>query len=90
MPGRDLFRLGADVPGRAIMQFNNINAFRVEDQVVILQPAKEPLQFKIINDSTFVKAPLNKELAKDALAHVMAAYHSYNDRSYTTNPKANK
>lgn len=90
MPGRDLFRLGADVPGRSIMQFNNINAFRIEDQVVILQPSKEPLQFKIINDSTFVKTKLNKEMAKDALAHVMAAYHSYNDRSYTTDPKANK
>ncbi len=60
MPGRNLFRLPASTKGRAIMQFHDVNAFRVEDQVVIMQPNKEPLQFKAFKDTIFTPVPLNK------------------------------
>ncbi|TRW22172.1 sulfatase-like hydrolase/transferase [Flavobacterium zepuense] len=83
MAGRDIFKLNDAVKGRSIMQFHDINAFRVEDQVVIMQPFKAPLQFKMINDTEMTPVPLDPELAKDALAHVTAAYNLYNDGTYT-------
>ncbi|MDR1273395.1 MAG: LTA synthase family protein, partial [Odoribacteraceae bacterium] len=52
MVGRDLLHPADSLAGRAIMQFMDINAFRVEDRVVILQPGKAPLQFRAENDST--------------------------------------
>lgn len=87
MPGRNLKQLKADVKGRSIMQFHDINAFRIENQVVIMQPNKEPLQFKIKNDTIMEPVPLNKEMAKDALAHVTAASNLYKDRKYTIKHK---
>lgn len=82
MPGRNLKVLPESVKGRSIMQFNDINAFRVENQVVIMQPNLKPLQFKIINDTTFIPVPLDKELAKDALAHVISAGNLYQQNNY--------
>ncbi|RZJ72722.1 LTA synthase family protein [Flavobacterium sp.] len=82
MPGRNLFRLSPSVAGRAIMQFHNINAFRVGNEVVVMQPFKKPLQFKLSNDTTFVPMPLDPGLANDALGHASAAYHLYNDNTY--------
>lgn len=83
MPGRNLFRLPASTKGRAIMQFHDVNAFRVEDQVVIMQPNKEPLQFKVSKDTIFTPVPLNKELAKDALSHVITASYLYKKSKYS-------
>lgn len=37
--GRDLLTLPADEPGRAIMQFGNLHAYRRDDRVVIHRPA---------------------------------------------------
>lgn len=82
MPGRNLNALPETVKGRSIMQFNDINAFRVENQVVIMQPNLKPLQFKIINDTTLIPVPLDKELAKDALAHVISAGNLYQQNKY--------
>jgi len=82
MPGRNLKQLKADVKGRSIMQFHEINAFRIEDQVVIMQPKKEALQFKIINDTVLQEVPLDKEMAKDALAHVTTASNLYSKGKY--------
>lgn len=88
MPGRNLFQLPESTKGRAIMQFNDINAFRVDDQVVIMQPYKDPLQFKVEKDTIFTPVTLDKELAKDALAHVITASYLYKERKY--NIKTNK
>ena len=82
MPGRNLFLLPESAKGRAIMQFNDINAFRVENQVIIMQPNKEPLQFKVEKDTVFTPVALDKELAKDALAHVITASYLYKERKY--------
>lgn len=82
MPGRDLLKLPESTIGRSIMQFNGNNAFRVGNQVVILQPFKEPVQFELKNDTTFIPVKLNSELAKDALAHIAAASYLYKERKY--------
>jgi len=82
MIGRDLLELHDSVPGRSIMQFMDINAFRVENQVIILQPQKKPLQFEVKNDTIFIPVELNEELAKDALAHVISAEFLYKNKKY--------
>jgi phosphoglycerol transferase MdoB-like AlkP superfamily enzyme len=82
MVGRNLNQLNAKTSGRSIMQFNDINAFRVENQVVIMQPNLKPLQFEIKNDTTLIPVKLNEELAKDALAHVITAGNLYKKNLY--------
>ncbi len=82
MPGRDLLKLPEKITGRAIMQFHDNNAFRVGNQVVILQPNKEALQFELKNDTVMVPVKLDPELARDALAHVTAASYLYKERKY--------
>ncbi|MDR2415034.1 MAG: LTA synthase family protein [Odoribacteraceae bacterium] len=82
MPGRDLSHLPDAVPGRSLSQFMDINAFRVEEQVVILQPGHSPLQFRIENDTTFFPVPLDPGLVRDALAHVLSAEFLYKNKQY--------
>ena len=87
MPGRNLFTLSPNIPGRAIMQFHDINAFRVADDVLIMQPNKKALQFHVKDDTIFTPVKLNKELAKDALAHVTSASYLYQKRKYALKKK---
>ncbi len=68
--------------GRAIMQFNDINAFRVENKVIIMQPSLKPLQFEMKNDTTLIPVKLDEEFAKDALAHVITAGNLYKEKEY--------
>lgn len=82
MPGRNIFKIKPEDKGRAIMQFHDINAFRVEDRVVIMQPGKDPQQFQLINDTVMKPMRLDPELAKDALAHVTTASNLYSDGKY--------
>lgn len=82
MPGRNLLQLPDSIEGRSIMQFHDINAFRVENRVVIMQPDKEPLQFEVKNDTTLIPVPLDPEFAKDALGHVIAADYLYKEKKY--------
>lgn len=82
MPGRNLFRLPSSVPGRAMMQFHDINAFRVDDRVVVMQPFKAPLQFRLANDTTFIPEKVDPELARDALGHVISASYLYKNEKY--------
>jgi len=82
MPGRDLLKLPESTQGRSIMQFHDNNAFRIGNQVVILQPNKDPLQFELKNDTVMIPVKLNPEMAKDALAHVLTASYLYKERKY--------
>ena len=82
MPGRNIFKIPAETKGRSIMQFHDINAFRVDNQVVVLQPFKEPLQFEVTKDTIFKAVKLDPELAKDALAHIVVATDLYKSRKY--------
>ncbi len=83
MPGRDLLQLPDSIPGRAIMQFHTINAFRNDNDVVILQPKSKAVQFYLENDTSFVAKPVNKQLEEDALSHIILASKMYNNQSYT-------
>ena len=82
MVGRNLNSGKPVGKGRTMMQFNDINAFRVENKVVIMQPNLKPLQFEIKNDTTLVPVKLDQEFAKDALAHVIIAGDLYKSKEY--------
>lgn len=82
MPGRNLFDLKDDVPGRAVMQFHTTNAFRVGNEMVVLQPNKEPVQFEINGDENLKEKQVDPELAKDALGHIITASSMYKKGTY--------
>lgn len=81
MIGRDLFHVPANDPGRTMMQYGLINAFRVGNKVVIHQPKGEPRTFEY-RDGHLLPMPENVELERDALAHLLWAAESYNRRLY--------
>lgn len=82
MPGRNLMTLPVNTKGRTIMMFNETYAFKVDNDVIIINPNAEPLQFKVEKDSIFTAVDLDKELAKDALAHIVASKNLYEKRKY--------
>lgn len=82
MPGRNLLKLPKETKGRTIMLYHETYAFRVEDDIVILNPNAKPLQFKVKSDTELVPVALNEELAKDALAHIVASSNLYKKRVY--------
>ena len=83
MVGRNLLKLPESTKGRTIMLFHETYAFRVGDDVVIINPNTKPLQFKIENNNqTLTPVTLDEELAKDALAHIITSSHLYKDRKY--------
>lgn len=82
MPGRNLIKLPKGTKGRTIMLFHETYAFRVENDVIIMNPNAKPLQFKVKSDTELIPTPLNEELAKDALAHIVASSNLYKKRAY--------
>jgi len=82
MVGRNIFTLPADDPGHAIMQYNNAHAFMVGNQVMIHEPYKPPAQF-VYQNGHLAPVPLNTELERDALAHLVLPNTLYNERRYT-------
>jgi len=91
MVGRDLTRPPRPDGGRAIMQYANNQAYRVGDQVIILQPDHSPVQYTY-RDRELVarKTSPDPELAADAIAHALwpslAYSRNYHRLSGTTVP----
>ncbi|MBC7982344.1 MAG: LTA synthase family protein, partial [Candidatus Obscuribacterales bacterium] len=81
MIGRDLMRLPLDNPGRASMQYAEVNAFLVGDKVAIHQRGKLARTFLRINDG-LETTEHDTELERDALAQLLWADRSYRDRLY--------
>lgn len=82
MPGRNLLKLPDSTKGRTIMLFHETYAFKVDNEVIIINPNAAPLQFRVEKDSIFTPVKLNEELAKDALAHIIASSNLYQNRKY--------
>jgi phosphoglycerol transferase MdoB-like AlkP superfamily enzyme len=82
MIGRDILALPADVPGRALMQYADTNAFRVQDAVVIHQPHQAAKTYDY-RGGRLVQRDHDRELERDALAHLLWADTTYHTRSYT-------
>ncbi len=63
------------------MQYDRTNAYRVGDRVVIYRPHRRPLQFAY-RDGRLIPAPLDRELARDALANIELPDLLYQQRRY--------
>lgn len=87
MVGHDLLAQAPDEPGHAIMQYGQTNAYEVGEHVVITQPYKPQLEFRYL-DGRLVPAPLDPEMAKDALAHILFPYLLYKQQLYHLPPEA--
>ena len=70
MPGHNLLQMPAGVPGRAIYQQGTTHAYQVGDQLLVHLPSHEARQFTLHNNH-LQATPLDPELAKDALAHIL-------------------
>lgn len=81
LPGRDLLRLPADAPGRALMQYDLSHGFRVGDLLVVHQP-KKPAQSFRIGGETLTPIADDPELTRDALAHVLWPGEVYRRKLY--------
>lgn len=81
MIGHDLLAADPGAPGHAFMQYDETNAYRVGDQVVIHQPKQPARQFRY-TDGRLVPTALDPELARDALAHLQVPEEQYRERSY--------
>jgi phosphoglycerol transferase MdoB-like AlkP superfamily enzyme len=74
--GRHLLQVPAGVPGRAVMQYGNVNCFMCADQVIVQRPKKKPRQFTY-HQGRLLSADLDEELARDALAHALLPGYLY-------------
>lgn len=81
MVGRNLLKEPTQ-KGRTIMLFHETYSFRVGDEIVVYNPNAAPLQFKLKNDTIMTPMPLNEELVKDVLAHIIASSNLYKGRKY--------
>lgn len=84
MVGRDLTLPPRLDGGRAIMQYANNQAYRLGDQVIVLQPKQSPAQYTYRNQELVdKKAAPDPELAADALAHALWPSLAYRNQYYT-------
>ncbi len=84
MPGRNLCQLPDSIPGRAIMQFYQINAYMENEKVLIMQPQKEAQSFVYQKDkSKLTPTQLDTSMYKKALSTVVVASDLYENRTYT-------
>jgi len=81
MPGRDLLALPEDAPGRAIYHLGTTHAYQVDDRVLISRPDLPARQYRI-HRGALTEMPLDTELAKDALAHILLPDLLHRERRY--------
>ena len=87
MPGRDLTREPDNLPGRAMMQYEQNYAWMEGEQVVVLRPESTPAHVRYDRTSKHLKAvdapPANAEaLARRALAHALLPAWLYREQRY--------
>ncbi len=83
MVGRNIMTIPEQAPGRAFMQYSSHNAYRVENDVIIMLPHKEPKQFTYQEDGhKLTPTELNPEFYKDALAHSLFPWLLYSQKQY--------
>jgi phosphoglycerol transferase MdoB-like AlkP superfamily enzyme len=85
MIGRDLLQQPPGTPGHAFLQYDETQGYRVGDELVVLQPARAPREFHLVHD-TLIPAPLDPELARDAVAHAQIAELVYREQRHHLPP----
>ena len=81
--GHDLFRSDiADVPGRAIMQYNGTQAYMQGDEVVVMEAEKKPALYHRSSTGLVPAAEPNTALVQKALAYSVWSATAYQERLY--------
>ncbi len=82
MVGRDLTRLAADDPGRAILQYGESFGYLTEDQIVVLRPGLEP-EHLTWREGLYgpVETP-DADFIRTARAHALLPSWLYAERRY--------
>ncbi len=85
MTGRDLSDTTLREPGRALMQYDGNYAWMQGEDVVVLQPQKNPQQYRYdLNSKRLRSAPLDPTLARTAHAQALWGSLAYDRRWYRT------
>lgn len=74
--GRALLSLPDTIPGRAVMQYGDTNAFMEEDRVVLLRKHMKPVQFTC-NKGRLLTSKTDKDLVTMARAHALLPGYLY-------------
>lgn len=82
MIGRDLTRLGDDVPGRALFQFEKYYAYREGDDVVVFQPSMPPQSFIYQDKTLHPVSDFSDAFVKKAMAHALWPNLMYREQRY--------
>ena len=82
MIGRDLLAVPEQEPGMALMQFDDQHGFRYGDRLVVHQPSQPAMHFRLGPNDELQPAPVDQELERDALAHVLWPAETYNRGLY--------
>ncbi len=80
--GRDLMRLSADDPGRAIMQYGRTYGFRIGDRIAIIRPQSAILDFEF-REGKLKPIDADENLNRLALSHALLPWVLYANRLYT-------
>ena len=79
--GIDQSRTDLAGPGQAIMQFNDISAYRVGNRLNVMIPHQPARQFRIAG-TTLLPLPTDPEMALDALAQSEVPINLYREHRY--------
>lgn len=82
MIGQDMTNVSDDYIGRAIMQFNDNQAYMKGNQVVILQPQKSPKTFLYENPTLLPSNKVDPDIINQAIAHPLLGTWLYNEKKY--------
>jgi phosphoglycerol transferase MdoB-like AlkP superfamily enzyme len=88
MPGRDYTALPKEVPGRAIMQFNSLQAYMESDELVVLQRGVAPIGFRYNGTSIDQLPEPSPDLIEKAVGHATWAADAYQNGGYKIRPVA--
>ncbi|MDE8603083.1 LTA synthase family protein [Marinomonas sp. RSW2] len=82
MIGQDMTNVSDNYIGRAIMQFNDNQAYMKGNQVVILQPQKSPKTFLYENSTLLPRDKIDSDIINQAIAHPLLGTWLYNEKKY--------
>ncbi|GAB2895949.1 LTA synthase family protein [Paralcaligenes ginsengisoli] len=80
MIGHDLTAAGG---GRAMMQYSDNYGYLKGDALLVLEPHREPLQYRYTAPETYTPMAVDPDLAREALAHVLWPAWMYRHQRYT-------
>ncbi len=81
--GFNIFRKDIDqIPGRAMMQYGQNQAYLEGNQAIISRPALPPRQFEYRDKHLFEIETIDEKLARKALAHALLPDILYRERQY--------